>query len=177
MILLRLHTFTRMLSIIAKLGRSGNLRVWMLAVCRRDRYARLRQAAPAGAKRCPPLPSPAQPSSSRPTAPRKFARRCWNKPGTPVQNGTTVTFSTNLGVLAPFEARTFNGVATVQFLGNGQSGKATIKAISGGAASEALELSVGAGATGRVNLTANPTSVPSTGGTTTITALVDRCVR
>jgi hypothetical protein len=92
--------------------------------------------------------------------------------GTPVQNGTTVTFSTNLGALSPVEARTFNGVAAVQFLGNGQSGKASIKAISGGAASEALELSVGAGAAGRVNLTASPSTVPSTGGTTTITAVV-----
>ena len=47
-----------------------------------------------------------------------------------------------------------------------------MKAISGGAASEALELSVGAGAAGRVNLTASPSTVPSTGGTTTITAVV-----
>ena len=81
--------------------------------------------------------------------------------GTPVQNGTTVTFTTNLGTLSPVEARTLNGVATVQFLGNGQSGKATIKALSGGAASEALELSVGAGAAGRVSVTANPASVPA----------------
>jgi hypothetical protein len=90
--------------------------------------------------------------------------------GTPVQNGTTVTFTTNLGALSPAEARTLNGVATVQFLGNGQSGKASIKAISGGAASDPLELNVGAAAAGRVNLTANPTSVPASGGTTTITA-------
>jgi hypothetical protein len=90
--------------------------------------------------------------------------------GTPVQNGTTVTFTTNLGALSPNEARTLNGVAAVQFLGNGQSGKASIKAISGGAASDPLELNVGAAATGRVNLTANPTSVPASGGTTTITA-------
>jgi chitodextrinase len=92
--------------------------------------------------------------------------------GTPVQNGTTVTFTTNLGALSPQDARTLNGVATVQFLGNGQSGKASIKAISGGAASEALEISVGAGAAGRVNLTANPTSVSAAGGSTTITAQV-----
>ena len=75
--------------------------------------------------------------------------------GTPVHDGTTVLFTTNLGTLLPVEARTQNGVATVQFLGNGQSGKATIKALSGGSASEALELSVGAGASGRVSVTAN----------------------
>jgi hypothetical protein len=92
--------------------------------------------------------------------------------GTPVQNGTTVTFTTNVGTLSPAEARTLNGVATVQFLGNGQSGRASIKAISGGAASEALELSVGAAAAGRVSVTASPASVPSIGGTTTISALV-----
>ena len=92
--------------------------------------------------------------------------------GTPVQNGTTVTFTTTLGALSPQESRTLNGVASVQFLGNGQSGKASIKALSGGAASDPLELSVGAGAAGRVNLTANPTSVPSSGGSTTITANV-----
>ena len=92
--------------------------------------------------------------------------------GTPVQNGTTVTFTTNLGTVSPAEARTLNGVAAVQFLGNGQSGKASIKAISGGAASTALEISVGAAAAGRVSVNASPTSVPSNGGSTTVTASV-----
>jgi hypothetical protein len=91
---------------------------------------------------------------------------------TPVQNGTTVTFTTNLGTVSPTEARTTNGVASVQFFGNGQSGTAEVRALSGGAASDALEIMVGAAAAGRVNLTANPTSVPSTGGSTTITAVV-----
>src|SRR5437762_13438688 len=53
--------------------------------------------------------------------------------GTPVQNGTTVTFSTNLGTMSPSEARTFNGVATAQFVPNGQSGTAKIVATSGNA--------------------------------------------
>jgi hypothetical protein len=92
--------------------------------------------------------------------------------GTPVQNGTTVTFTTNLGALSPAEARTLNGVATVQFVGNGQSGRAQIRALSGGAVSDPLELSVGAAATGRVNVSANPTSVAANGGTSTITATV-----
>ena len=91
---------------------------------------------------------------------------------TPVQNGTTVTFSTTLGLVAPAEARTLNGVATVQFLGNGQSGKASITAISGGAASTALEINVGAAAATRVSLNATPASVPPTGGTTVVSALV-----
>jgi hypothetical protein len=93
--------------------------------------------------------------------------------GTPVHNGTTVTFTTNLGTLSATEARTTNGVATVQFVGNGQSGTAQITAISGGATTTApLELRVGAGAAGRVNVNANPSSVPSTGGTTRVTATV-----
>jgi hypothetical protein len=92
--------------------------------------------------------------------------------GTPVQNGTTVTFTTNLGTLSPTDARTVNGVATVQFLGNGQSGTASIRVISGGAASEAIEIAVGAAATNRVTVTATPSSVPSSGGSTTISALV-----
>ena len=50
--------------------------------------------------------------------------------GTPVQNGTTVTFSTNLGTVSPSDARTFNGVATAQFIPNGQSGTAKIVATS-----------------------------------------------
>ncbi|HKY21520.1 MAG TPA: PKD domain-containing protein [Vicinamibacterales bacterium] len=91
--------------------------------------------------------------------------------GTPVQNGTTVTFTTNLGALSPSEARTVNGVATVQFAGNGQSGKAQIKAISGGAASDALELSVGTAAADRVVLTASPNQIAS-GGLSIITARV-----
>ena len=91
--------------------------------------------------------------------------------GTPVQNGTTVTFSTNLGALSPGEARTRNGVATVQFVGNGQSGTASITAISGGAASEALELSVGAAAATRVVVTANPNQT-APGSPSVITATV-----
>ena len=57
--------------------------------------------------------------------------------GTPVQNGTTVTFSTNLGTMSPGDARTFNGVAIAQFVPNGQSGTAKIVATSGGAKADA----------------------------------------
>jgi hypothetical protein len=97
--------------------------------------------------------------------------------GTPVQNGTTVTFSTNLGVLSPSEARTVNGVASVQFVANGSSGVAEIKANSGAAkpsdaANPALKITVGAAAAGRIAVSANPTTVPSTGGSSTIVASV-----
>ncbi len=92
--------------------------------------------------------------------------------GTPVQNGTTVSFTTNLGALSPTEARTINGVATVQFVGNGQSGTAEISAISGGAKVAApLKLAVGAAAATRVVVTASPNQI-SSGGVSTITARV-----
>jgi len=92
--------------------------------------------------------------------------------GTPVQNGTTVSFTTNLGALSPNEARTINGVATVQFVGNGQSGTAEISAISGGAkVAAALKLAVGSAAATRVVVTASPNQI-SSGGLSTITARV-----
>lgn len=97
--------------------------------------------------------------------------------GTPVQNGTTVTFSTTLGVISPAEARTLNGVATVQFVANGQSGEADIRATSGAAkpadtANPGVKIKVGGAATGRIQVTASPSSVPASGGSTTITATV-----
>jgi hypothetical protein len=92
--------------------------------------------------------------------------------GTPVQNGTTVTFTTNLGSMSPAEARTLNGVATARFVANGESGSAAIKAISGGATSEALTLTVGAAAANGISLNANPTRVPAGGGSSVISATV-----
>ena len=91
--------------------------------------------------------------------------------GTAVQNGTTVLFTTTLGAVTPTEARTTNGVATAEFVANGQSGTAVVKAISGGAVSEELSLTVGAAAAARVVVTASPNQI-SAGGTSTITARV-----
>ena len=42
--------------------------------------------------------------------------------GTPVQNGTVVTFTTTLGTIDPVEARTNNGKATVRLLAGTQVG-------------------------------------------------------
>jgi adhesin/invasin len=96
--------------------------------------------------------------------------------GTPVQNGTTVTFSTNLGAVSPIDARTVNGVASAQFIPNGQSGVAKINATSGGAkqdtSSNPLTITVGGAAAGHVQVTANPNHVGASGGITTITAVV-----
>jgi PKD repeat protein/plastocyanin len=97
--------------------------------------------------------------------------------GTPVQNGTTVTFTTTLGAVAPVDARTVNGVATTQFIGNGQSGEAIIRATSGAAKpaegqTTGLTLKVGGAAASKVTVNANPTTVPALGGSSTIIANV-----
>ena len=158
-------------SIIAGLGRSGNFRVWALAAC-------------AGflALACDKLPLLAPQASTitlstastvvQANGTTEIRATVLESSGTPVQNGTTVTFTTNLGSLSPVDARTLNGVATVRFVGNGQSGTAAIKAISGGAASEALTLTVGAAAANAVSVNANPTRVPASGGPSVITATV-----
>ena len=144
-----------MLSIITGLARSGNLRVAML--CAGTAVLSL-------ACDKVPLLAPVESVITLSTASSVVQangtaeiRAVVIEPsGTPVHDGTTVTFTTNLGTLLPGEARTQNGIATVQFLGNGQSGTATIRAISGGAASETIEVLVGGGAAARIVVTANP---------------------
>ena len=157
--------------IITARGQSGNLRAWALAVC-----AAILVAA------CDKLPllAPQESTITLSTASTivqangaaEIRATVLEPSGTPVQNGTTVTFTTNLGSLSPVDARTLNGVATAQFVANGQSGTAAIRAISGGAASEALTLTVGAAAANAISLNASPTRVAATGGPSVITATV-----
>jgi Bacterial Ig-like domain (group 1)/PKD domain len=94
--------------------------------------------------------------------------------GTPVQNGTLVSFTTTLGLISPIDARTSNGRVIVRFSGAGQSGEAHILASSGGATplTEALIIKVGGAAASRIQLTANPGAVSSSGGSSEITAAV-----
>jgi hypothetical protein len=104
------------------------------------------------------------------------------QPGVPVQNGTHVTFSTDLGSVSPTDTTTVNGVATVQFIANGQSGIADVHATSGSAkdatgtttsgVGSTIKLTVGGAAAARVLVTASPSRVSSTGGSSTITATV-----
>jgi hypothetical protein len=91
--------------------------------------------------------------------------------GTPVQNGTVVTFTTSLGRIDPVEARTHNGKATARLIADGRSGTAVVTAFSGGAEQAELEIPIGAGAVETVVLTANPSSV-APGGTVQLTAAV-----
>ena len=89
--------------------------------------------------------------------------------GQPVHDGTQVTFTTTLGTIQPATAKTTNGQVTVQLVGNGVSGQAKVTAYSG-AATANTTINVGAAAAARLVLTANPQSLPATGGTSTIAA-------
>jgi hypothetical protein len=90
--------------------------------------------------------------------------------GTPVQNGTLVSFTTTLGRIEPSEARTSNGQVRVKLITGAQSGTATITAFSGGASGKLENLKVGSAAVERVLVSASPQTLGPLGGTATITA-------
>ncbi len=95
--------------------------------------------------------------------------------GTPVHNGTTVTFFTTLGTMDPMEATTKNGKATVHLVAGTQSGEAHIRAASGSfqtTEADALVIKVGSAAAGSVQLTASSLSLPAAGGTVNLLAAV-----
>src|SRR5579864_3004314 len=96
--------------------------------------------------------------------------------GVPPHSGTQVTFTTSLGTMQPASVETdVNGQAAAIFNAGSSNGTATITAISGGASaggSNAVKIAVGTAAVGRVNLSASLTTLPPTGGSTTITANV-----
>ena len=93
--------------------------------------------------------------------------------GTPVQNGTLVSFTTTIGRIEPSEARTNNGQVRVKFISGSQSGTATITAFSGGASGKLENLKVGAAGVERVLVSASPQTLSPSGGTSTITARVE----
>jgi adhesin/invasin len=93
--------------------------------------------------------------------------------GTPVQNGTLVSFTTTIGRIEPSEARTNNGQVRVKFIAGGQSGTATVTAFSGGASGKLENLKVGTAAAERVVVSASPQTLGPAGGTSTISARVE----
>ena len=93
--------------------------------------------------------------------------------GTPVQNGTLITFTTTLGRLEPSEARTTNGQVRVRLIAGTQSGIATVTAFSGGASGKIENLRVGSAAVERVLLSASPQTLGASGGNSVITARVE----
>jgi len=93
--------------------------------------------------------------------------------GYPVQNGTTVTFTTSLGTVEPSDAKTHDGKATVKLLAGTVSGTAEVNAFSGSSSAKAtVKLLIGTAAVGQVLVSATPPTVPATGGTVQIVATV-----
>ena len=96
--------------------------------------------------------------------------------GTPPHSGTHVTFTTTLGRIEPTEASTdINGQVTATFVAGGANGTAIITALSGGATTGtdgAIKIFVGTAALGFITVRANPTSLPSSGGSSTVSAYV-----
>ena len=104
--------------------------------------------------------------------------------GTPVQNGTTVRFTTTLGTVSPTETQTTNGIAVATFQAGASSGIAEVHAISGGATgtssgtgtttttTNSVKITVGAAAVNTVTLRANPSSVGPNGGSVELVASV-----
>lgn len=90
--------------------------------------------------------------------------------GTPVHNGTLVSFTTTIGRIEPREARTHNGEVRVMFFADGATGTALITAYSGGASATNKDtpLLVGSAAAERIVLTTT-----SSGGATQVVARVE----
>lgn len=92
--------------------------------------------------------------------------------GTPVHNGTLVTFVASDGTLEPREATTNNGLARTVFRAGAKSGIATIRAFSGSSAADVVEVLVGAAAAQDIALRADPSNVSTNGGQVQVIAVV-----
>ena len=104
--------------------------------------------------------------------------------GTPVQNGTTVRFTTSLGTVSPADTQTTNGIAVATFQAGPSSGVAEIRAVSGGATgtststgsttttTNVVRITVGAAAVNAITLRANPSTVGPSGGSVELVAMV-----
>lgn len=92
--------------------------------------------------------------------------------GQPVNPGTQVRFSTNLGRIDEVVETDSSGTARATLRGDGRLGTAKVRATTGNVATPA-ELDVEIGRPARtVTLQANPTNLPSTGGRVTLIAVV-----
>ena len=92
--------------------------------------------------------------------------------GTPVHDGTVVTFSATLGAIHPPEAPTTRGRASATFTAGEQSGTASLLAYSGNAVSGAVEVVIGGAAVASIRLAAEPGNLPPAGGATRLVATV-----
>lgn len=112
--------------------------------------------------------------------------------GTPVHDGTLVTFTTTLGTLVPREATTVRGTARTILQTGNVSGTAIVNASSGNARTTGgttsggtggsnnttttpgtnVQILIGAAAASRISVVARPGAVSSSGGTSEINAAV-----
>src|SRR6478672_8783963 len=72
--------------------------------------------------------------------------------GTPVHNGTTVTFTASFGTVQPAEAQTEGGIARTTFHAGSQSGTAKVGAFSGAARATEVDILVGGAAASAVSV-------------------------
>lgn len=91
--------------------------------------------------------------------------------GTPVNPGTIVRLDTTLGTIDAQVEIDDQGTATATLRGDGRIGTATVTARSGSAESATVEVAIGKTASS-VSLQATPSSIPETGGTVELLALV-----
>lgn len=115
----------------------------------------------------PATPPPANGGGGTPSATNQAGA------GTPVHNGTLVSFTTTLGRIEPSEARTHNGQVRVKLISGGQSGAATVTAFSGGASARLENFPIGSAAAERLTLTATNQTLPAAGGSTEVRARVE----
>jgi hypothetical protein len=91
--------------------------------------------------------------------------------GTPVNPGTQIRMSTNLGTVDPIVEVGEGGIAVGTLQGDGRFGLATVTASVGADTTGTVDVQVGRAAAS-ATLQATPPSISDTGGTTTLLALV-----
>jgi len=90
--------------------------------------------------------------------------------GYPVADKTVIRFTTTLGHITP-ETETHDGLAYATLTSAGESGMATVKALSGSVTSNEVAVTIGVAASA-ISLTASPATLPVGGGTVTLNAIV-----
>ena len=92
--------------------------------------------------------------------------------GAPLPDGTSVSFTTDLGSIDPNPAETKDGVATARFHAGIRSGTANISATSGAATITPVTVIIGEARAGTVQLVASPSTLPVGGGKVNLKAHV-----
>jgi hypothetical protein len=89
--------------------------------------------------------------------------------GTPVNDGTEITLSTNLGTIEELVRTDAGGVAKATLIGDGRVGMATVQAFSGAAGEAMIDVTIG-GLASFLLVSANPSQIPREGGMTNLLA-------